>query len=136
MKNLLNSPLTQWLLKWGLSKTGMIALAIIGWLTTRLNLATIVCGEGIPTCENLDSFRTWAVTSLIALFTWFIGWLIERQKTGVKVLQVMHNELSPAEPVPVDGLAGNKTVAAIAKASDLTTSEVAVVVEKATNSAP
>lgn len=131
MNQLLNSSFTQWALKWGLSKTGIIALAIVGWLISRLNMAAYICGEGIATCPDLDSFRTWAVSALIAGFTWLMAWLVERQKTGVKALQVMHNELSPQQSVPVDGIAGNKTVAAVAKASDMSASEAKAVVEQA-----
>jgi hypothetical protein len=121
MNNLLNSSFVNFLMKFGLSKGGMavtfaatwMAAHIIGWLGLKLAVAP----------EDLARMQTGIETGLttfgMAMLAAFYAWLNDRQKRGVAVLQTMHNTESPGQPVQVDGIAGNKTVGAVAIANDI-----------------
>jgi hypothetical protein len=121
MNNVLNSSFVNSLLKFGLSKGGMVvtfvatwmAAHIIGWLGLKLAVAP----------DDLARMQTGIETGLttfgMAMLAAFYAWLNDRQKRGVEVLQTMHNMESPKLPVQVDGIAGNKTVGAVAYANDI-----------------
>lgn len=113
MGNVLNSDMVQWLLKWGLSRSGAAVAFVTTWLITKLNLASFVPADDVATINHATQ------AFLLAVVAGVYAWIVKRQKDGVRVLQEIHNQASPESMVKVDGIAGNSTVKTIAKASDV-----------------
>jgi hypothetical protein len=118
MGNVLNSAFVQWLLKWGLSKSGFLITAAVTWGLTNIGI------DKLLSAEDYASVSKGLNAGGIAAIAAFYAWLSERQKRGVKVLQVLHNEVTevPSQKVAVDGVAGNKTITKVALASELSPS--------------
>ena len=111
----LNSPFVQWLLKWGLSRGGIAIQYLVG-----LAIGAIAQQKIFPD-NDLETIRTGlesGLTALLALvYGWFVWWLQHRQKDGVRAIQSVA-QLAPGAPNPkLDGIAGNDTIKAVAKAA-------------------
>src|SRR5882724_7180751 len=113
---MLNSPFVNFLLRYATSKGGFVVSAGVTWLLIHLGIGHLVSADDYKTIESgLNAGG-------LALLSVFYAWLAERQKRGVKVLQVMHNENAAAQGGPqieVTGVAGNRTTKAIADASSI-----------------
>lgn len=112
--NLLNSPLVNKLLKFGLSKSGIAVTALVAFLIKKFGIDQIVPPDNLP--EIKGALEAGGLAILACVYAWFAS----RQKAGVKVMQSAINasENNPVT-VNVDGVAGNATVAAQAKIADV-----------------
>lgn len=111
---ILNSPLVNKLLKFGLSKGGIAVTALVAFLIKKFGIDLIVPPENLP--EIKSALEAGGLAILACVY----AWITSRQKAGVKAMQSAINasENSPVM-VNVDGFAGNATVAAAAKVADV-----------------
>jgi hypothetical protein len=112
--NILNSQFTQWALKYGLSKSGILVVAIVAFLLKKFGIDKIVPPENLPELKGALE------AGGLAIFAVFYAWLQSRQSKGVKAMQTAINASENDNvKVAVDGIAGNSTVAAQAKIADV-----------------
>ena len=105
-----NSRFVQWALRWGLSKGGIVVAAGVSWFLTHTGIAHFVSADQLAQIQDgLDAGG-------MALLACAYAWLTHRQQAGVKVLQTQLNtSKTPSKSVPVDGVIGNRTLAAAAQ---------------------
>lgn len=111
---ILNSPLVNKLLRFGLSKSGIFVTAAVAYLITHFGIDKIV------PADNLPEIKKGLEAGGFALIAMAYAWVTSRQKAGVKAIQSAINasENSPVT-VKVDGIAGNASVFAAAKVADV-----------------
>ncbi len=113
---MLNSPFINWLLRFATSKGGFVVSAVVTWVLVHLGIGNLVSADDYKTIE------TGLNAGGLALLSVFYAWISSRQQRGVKVLQVMHNEVAEQQggtKIPITGVAGNKTTQAIADANGI-----------------
>lgn len=113
--SLLNSEFTQTVLKFGLSKSGIAVRWLVG-----LAIGALAKQHIFPD-GNLDEIRMGLESGGMALAAILYGlvewWLQHRQKDGVRAIQEAINVSAVPVQLERDGIAGNSTVAAVAKAA-------------------
>jgi hypothetical protein len=110
----LNSPFTQWLLKWGLSKGGIAVQYLVGLAIGAIAKQHIIPDADLGVIQN--GLQSGGTALLAAAYGFLVWWLQHRAKDGVRVLQTQLNaSVAPSKKVEVDGLAGNATVQAAAQ---------------------
>jgi len=114
MNNILNSDLTNWLIKFALSKGGFAVSALVTFVIVHLGLSNIILAE------DLAKIQTGLNAGGIAIISIFYAWISSRQNKGVKALQIAHNRTAfPQDIVAVDGIAGNATLKAVLHAKGI-----------------
>lgn len=122
--DILNAPWVNTLLKTALSRVGICSQIIIAWVMGHVMIGKIAeIAHQYATDAQLVSFSTWASTALTTALTTFIGWFMwwiqHRQKDGVRAMQKAFNASDAPVNVKVDGIAGNATVSAASKVSEV-----------------
>jgi hypothetical protein len=125
-----NSPLVQWALKWGLSKSGVVVTAVVTFIITHLGLSAF-----IP-ADNLKDIQTGLDAGGQALFAIIYVWLVHRNQMNATVLKTQINvgridarrrgENAGTLPVDTTTPVGNNTLQAVAVLTGVS-------VERATN---
>jgi hypothetical protein len=111
----LNSAFVQWALRFGLSKAGILVTTGVAWALTHAGLHAFVSADDLKQIQDgLDAGG-------MALLALIYAWLVHRQQAGIKVLQTQLNvsEL-PSTTIPVNGVVGNRTLAASAQITGVT----------------
>jgi len=117
---MLNSEVVNWILRFALSKSGIA----IQWLVALI-IGSLAKQNIFPTGDlhEIQLGLTSGFTALAAIAYGFLQWWIQhRQKDGVRAAQAMANvRLSGSgnAPLELDGVAGNATVKALAKATSV-----------------
>lgn len=127
VSDILNSSFVNKLLAIGMSKSGIAAAAVsswlVAWLLAHAGLANLITQySGIASLLGItltvETVRAWITAAAIAILASFFGWIAQRQKEGVKLVQAAINVGSNNAPIlKVDGIAGNNTVSAALEAT-------------------
>lgn len=115
MNNLLNSSFTQWILKFALSKGGVA----VRWIVALI-IGAVAKKEIFPEgdLKEIEMGLTSGLMALLAMgYGFFEWWVQHRQKDGVRVIQEMTRMADGPQMPKVDGIAGNETIKAVAKAT-------------------
>ena len=109
MNWLLNSSITNYLLKLAFSKSGVIVRWLVGYIVGAVAGLNIIPNGDVDTISfGLTQGLTAAVAILYALLNY---WLNQRHATAVNVVKEMLNKATDAGPtLLLDGVMGNNTI--------------------------
>lgn len=109
MDEILNSGLTQWVIKFAFSKSGVLIRWAIGYLMGWLVAKNILPSGNV---DQITISLTSGLTAVVAiLYAWLNYWVNARLAKGVQVVQKM------VDAPQTDGIVGNKTILAVADAT-------------------
>lgn len=116
--DLINSPFVNTLLKWGMSRSGILVTSAVAYVIAQLGLPALLGPDAT------DEVRKGLEAGGYALVAIIYAWLAHRMKNGVRVMQAQMNESDTrTTELKLDGIPGNSTIAQSVKVTDVSVAQ-------------